>query len=339
MSTPVFVDLEISTFVDGAQSPQVPVPFPENLYEAIRHACLVEMDTESEPFEDPVETETPESPHTVASPTSLPDSTQPSRHAEESEDSDTIAEVVATSDSAFRKRFRSLSESSPSSSPPNLLLRKHSRGTSELVEYDEEEDEEDADEDEEVEESLNSDSKREDVEDEDEAVPEGQQWAALVVETAVGESQGFGYGALRCWGIATREGQMPSVFEVGQGSRSVPEPKRPERVSALRQPTLTTWIDRKDSKAYIDVPSYPPLAPLVQTLPFPKWSSSSLPISLIPYIIPSPISSPMIPLTVPLLVASSATAEVEIAEERRTRLDLAEIVDSIWRGQEPKGEV
>ncbi|GJV12659.1 hypothetical protein Tco_0477659 [Tanacetum coccineum] len=45
-------------------------------------------------------------------------------------------------DSAFRKRFRSSYESSPSSSPPDLLLRKRYRGTSELVE-DEDDEEED----------------------------------------------------------------------------------------------------------------------------------------------------------------------------------------------------
>ncbi|GKD93967.1 hypothetical protein Tco_1373804, partial [Tanacetum coccineum] len=86
---PVFVDPEISTQADGAQSPRVRVTFPEDLYEAIRQACLVETDTESKPFKDTFETETPESPHTVASPTSLPDSTPPTRHAEDSVDSDT----------------------------------------------------------------------------------------------------------------------------------------------------------------------------------------------------------------------------------------------------------
>ncbi|GKC44505.1 hypothetical protein Tco_1062227 [Tanacetum coccineum] len=80
MSTPVFVDLEISTQADEAQSSRVPVSFPEDPYEAIRQACLVETDTESEPFKDPVETDTPESPHTVASPTPLLDSTPPTRH-------------------------------------------------------------------------------------------------------------------------------------------------------------------------------------------------------------------------------------------------------------------
>ncbi|GJZ08681.1 hypothetical protein Tco_0542964 [Tanacetum coccineum] len=45
--------------------------------EAIRQAYLVGMDTESEPFEDPVETEAPELPHNVAPLTSLPDNTTP----------------------------------------------------------------------------------------------------------------------------------------------------------------------------------------------------------------------------------------------------------------------
>ncbi|GJX59266.1 hypothetical protein Tco_0290656 [Tanacetum coccineum] len=56
MSTLVFVGPEISTHADGAQSSRVPVPLPEDPYEAIRHAYLVGTDTESEPFEDPVET-------------------------------------------------------------------------------------------------------------------------------------------------------------------------------------------------------------------------------------------------------------------------------------------
>ncbi|GKG48689.1 hypothetical protein Tco_0512836, partial [Tanacetum coccineum] len=85
-----------------------------------------------------------------------------------------------------------------------------------------------------------------------------QQRAAPVVEAAVGEPLGLGYGVLRRREIASREGHMPNVFEVGQSSGSVPEPKRPGRVSALRQPTLTTWIDPEDGRAYIDVLAYPP---------------------------------------------------------------------------------
>ncbi|GKG29951.1 hypothetical protein Tco_0419849, partial [Tanacetum coccineum] len=70
---------------------------------------------------------------------------------------------------------------------------------------------------------------------EDEAVPEGQQRAALVVETAVGEPLGLGYEVLRRQEISFREGRMPSVYEV----------------------------DTEDVIAYIDGPAYPPPAPPV----------------------------------------------------------------------------
>ncbi|GJX99774.1 hypothetical protein Tco_0356793 [Tanacetum coccineum] len=382
--------------------------FSKDPYEAIRQAYLVETDTKFEPFEDLVETETPESPHTVASPTSLPDSMPPTRHAEESEDSDTsgatarmamrvlpamspglsasIAEVAAMSDTAFYKRFRSSYQSLPSSSSPDLPSRKHFRGTSELVE-DDDDDEEEEEEDKEgsgeldlVVESKDAKDEGLAVEDEgpaigdeglaagdedpgmrveslglggDEVVPEGQQQAAPVVETAVGEPLGLGYEALRHQEIASREGQMLVLFEVGREFWICTAAKRPER----------------------------------ETTPSPEWSFGSLLVSPAPFIVPSPISSPMIPLTVPSPVASLTTAETEgfltgydrdigelftrpvlawsrgrstdaqraalwhaisdtqmenqelrlqIAEKRRAQLDLAEIVDSIRRGQEPR---
>ncbi|GKA62123.1 hypothetical protein Tco_0761642, partial [Tanacetum coccineum] len=70
---------------DGGQSPRVPVPFFKDPYEAIRHAYLVE-------------TETPKSPYTVASPTSLLDSTPPTCHVEDSMDSDTSIARPMSSD-------------------------------------------------------------------------------------------------------------------------------------------------------------------------------------------------------------------------------------------------
>ncbi|GJV30746.1 hypothetical protein Tco_1391146 [Tanacetum coccineum] len=237
----------------------------------------------------------------------------------------------------------------------------------------------------------------------DEAVPEGQQRAAPDVETAMGKPLGLGYGVLRRREIALGEGWMPSVFE----------------------PTLTTWIDPEDGIAYIDVPAYPPPAPPIQTSPSLECSSSLLPVSPAPSIVPSPISSSVIPLAIPSLVVSPATAETEgflteydkdigelftrsglvrdeifsqryqfrslehkqervvvtfgaiwrpvlaleswagqtdaqrvapwhaisdtqmenwelrlqIIEERRVRLDLAEIFNSMRRGQEPRGDV
>ncbi|GKD00760.1 hypothetical protein Tco_1171034 [Tanacetum coccineum] len=74
-------------------------------------------------------------------------------------------------------------------------------------------------------------------------------------------------------------------------------------------PTLTTWKDPEDSMVYIDVPTYPPPAPLVQTPPSPEWTSGSLPISPSPSIVPSPVSSPMVPLTAPSPELSPALFE------------------------------
>ncbi|GKF02278.1 hypothetical protein Tco_0029201 [Tanacetum coccineum] len=138
----------------------------------MRQAYLDGTDTESKPFEDPVETETLESPLTVAPPTSLPESTsltlvpilrRTARMAVRVLPamspglSANMAEVAAMSESAFRKRFRSSYESFSSSSPPDLPSQKCYQGTSELAEDDEDE-EDDDEEDEEIEESLDSDS-------------------------------------------------------------------------------------------------------------------------------------------------------------------------------------
>ncbi|GJT64801.1 ORFIII-like polyprotein [Tanacetum coccineum] len=294
---------------------------PHDPYEAIRQACLVETDTESEPFEDPIDTETPESPHTVASPTLLPDSTPPACYARESEDSDTSG-VRSTSSysTAPLSPDHPLTRTSPTPTPTRASfyqrtaritvyaqpvmspIRKRYRGTSELILDTDSEEDKIGDEDNEDEghglddeghglddkgHSIESD--RLGLEGEEEVVPEGQQRAVLVVEIAI-----------------------------GQGSGSVPEPKRPERVSALRQPTLTTWTDPEDSSAYIDVPAYPPPTLPIQTPPSLEWSSGSLHVSPAASAVPSPISSPMISLTVPLPIASpvaTLTATIPVDED------------------------
>ncbi|GKA54127.1 hypothetical protein Tco_0753076 [Tanacetum coccineum] len=390
MSTLVFVDPEISTQADGAPSPRMLIPFPEDPYEAITQAYLVEADTESEPLRTllrlrhlkdsdmsgarsmPSDFTTPLSPDhplTHTTPTLVPILRRTARMAVPVPPmmlpglSASIAEVAAMSDSAFRKRFRSSYESSPSSSPPDLPSRKRYRGTSELVK-DEEEDDEREDERREDEEDEGHTAEDEDPAARDEGlaagdegpgmrveslclkgdtdIPKGQQRAAPVVETAMDEPLGL-------------------------------EPERPERVLALRQPTLTTWIDPEDGRAYIDVPAYPPPTPPIQTPPSPEWSSGSLPISLA-----SSIGSyhllclreheqERVAVTFgaiwrPVLALESWSSQtnaqraslwhvisdtqmenrelrLQIAEERRARLDLAEIVDSMRRGQEPIGDV
>nr|GEY64072.1 hypothetical protein [Tanacetum cinerariifolium] len=274
-------DVQQLTLMQNSELPSSRI-ITEDPYEAIRQAYLVGTDTESEPFEDPVETETPDSPTlsslTHTTPVLVPSLRRTARMAMRVSLamspglSTSISEVPAMFDLAFPKRFRSSYDSSPS---PTFPVRKRYRGTSELIL------DTDSEEDEEVEESLDSDSEIEDAKDEgltageegptagdegfaagdegpgmgvespslgvDEAVPGGQQRASPVVETHVGEPLGLGYGALRRREIASREGKMPSVFEVGQGFGSVQKTKRPEGVSALRQPTLTTWIDLEDA--------------------------------------------------------------------------------------------
>nr|GEW87532.1 hypothetical protein [Tanacetum cinerariifolium] len=325
-----FGTAEISTQADGAQSPRVPVPFPKDPYEAIRQAYLVRTDTESEPFEDPIETEVPESPHIVAPPTSLPDSTPPTlvpilrrttcmamcvSPAMSPGLSTSIAEVAAMFDSAFRKRFRSSYESSPSSSPPDLPLRKRYRGTSKLVEEnDEEEDDKEEDE-----KSLDSDCKSEDAKDEgptveDEDLVSGDEGLAARDEGPDTRVESLGLGL----DVVVPEGQQHAASVVktamGQSSGSVPEPKRHERVSALRQPTLTTWIDPEDGAVKDEIFS--------QRYRFRSLEHEQ-----------ERVAVTFREIWRPVLVPKSW------AEEMHERLDLAEIVNSMRRGQEPRGDV
>ncbi|GJU32373.1 hypothetical protein Tco_1175962 [Tanacetum coccineum] len=100
--------------------------------------------------------------------------------------------------------------------------------------------------------------------------------------------------------------------EIHSGYGSAPESERPERVSASRQPTLTTWTDPEDGMVYFDVLTYPPP---VQTPPSPKWTSGLLPISPSPSVVPSPVSSPMMSLIVPSPIATPATAETELGAQ------------------------
>ncbi|GJY56379.1 hypothetical protein Tco_0455494 [Tanacetum coccineum] len=401
MSTLVFVDPGISTQANGAQSSRVPIPLPEDPYEAISTppTCHVEESEGSDTSgarstsSDSTAPLSPDHPLNHTTPTLVPILRRTARMAVHvppamsPELSASIAEVAAMSDLEFRKRFRYSYESTPSSSPPDLPLRKHYR---------------------------DSDSKSEDAEDEgpnavdedpftgdkglaagdedpgigveslglggDEVVPEGQQRAAPIVETAMGEPLGFGYGALRRQEIALGEGWMLSVFEVGQGSRSVPESERPERVSAL-------------STLYCSFTYFIPMISL--TVPSPVASPTTDEAEgfltdlgaqvkmheglirdhmvrlgeLSPALLKRSLKHEQERVAVtfgaiwrPVLALESWAGQtdahraalwhaisdtqmenrelrLEIAEERRVRLDLAEVVDSMRRGQEPRGDV
>ncbi|GJZ91237.1 hypothetical protein Tco_0663164 [Tanacetum coccineum] len=281
MSTPVFVDPEIGTdtesepFEDlGTESPESPyivaspISFPDST-PPVGHIEESEGSGTSSVGSTPSNSTTPLSPDhplTRDTPVLVPSLRRTARMAVRVQPvlspgySTRIAEATSMFDVAFHKRFRSSYESSPSLSP-TLPVQKQYRGTSKLILGTDSDGDELGDE----EVSLDSDIGSEDVEDEgpaagdedlkrdglsleeeDEAVPEGQQQAALVVEKTVGEPLGLGYGALRCQELAAEEDHRYSTFEVGQGSGSAPEPERSERVSAFRQPALTTWTDLED---------------------------------------------------------------------------------------------
>ncbi|GKC98069.1 hypothetical protein Tco_1168344 [Tanacetum coccineum] len=147
----------------------------------------------------------------------------------------------------------------------------------------------------------------------------GQQRVVPVADAVICEPLGLGYGALRRRESAVKEDQVHSTFEVGQGSRSVPEPEGPERVSTFSKPTLTTWIDLEDGRTYIDVPAYVPPELPVQTPPSPEWSFGLLLVSPAPSTGPSPIPSPLISLTIPSPIASpvaTPTATISVDEDQ-----------------------
>ncbi|GJR21337.1 retrovirus-related pol polyprotein from transposon TNT 1-94 [Tanacetum coccineum] len=299
MSTPAYVDSETITQADGAQSSRVPVPLPDDPYVAVRQAQLVDTDTESDPEEAPSEAEelqslgsrvplmgeefeafeptgtrtdsshssassdstaplSPDHPLTHVSPTPTP--TRVSFHRRTARMavrtqltlspgmSARIAEAAALSPSSFCKRYRSSCETSSSSSP-TLPVRKRYR----------------------EDEGLGLEG--------EEAAPEGQQQAVLVVGTVMSEPLGLGYGTARRRALESMEEIAPSTYEVGQSSRPGPKQEGVERISAFRQPTLITWIDPEDDRVYTDIPAYAPPAAPVQTPPSPEWSLGSLPVS------------------------------------------------------------
>ncbi|GKB18711.1 hypothetical protein Tco_0852634 [Tanacetum coccineum] len=319
MSTPVFVDPESSTQADGAQSSRVPVPLPEDPYEArliwmgrtlssslsrtlliLRHLSQALAITPPIPlFES-----TP--------PILVPILRRTARMAVR------IPPVMLSGLSASITRMAAMSESTVC--------------TSELVEDSEEDDDE---EDEETEESVDSDSVSEDAEDEgptkeDKDPTTEDEGLTTGVEGPDMDDEGYGLDDesrvideeshsvesdrldLEEEEEAVPGGQQQATLVVGIADfRSAPESGRPERVSAFRQPTLTTWTNPEDGMIYIDILDYPPPAPPVQTPPSPEWTSGLLTIFPSHFDVPSPISTPMIPLTVLSPKATPAAVKTE----------------------------
>ncbi|GJT42603.1 hypothetical protein Tco_0951318 [Tanacetum coccineum] len=314
----------------------------EDPYEAIRQAYLDGTDTESEPFEDPIKTETPESSLTIAPPLFHYLMSTPTHFFLISlQDSTYGCAAATTALSSDPLLFLSMEEVDL---PSGRLW-----GTSKLLEDSEDDDE---DEEEDIKESLDSDSVSEDAEDEgptvkDEDPDVGDEGLAVGVEglgmddKSYGlddESHGMddeGHGlddeghGVESDGLGLKEeeevvlGGQQQAFLV---ERTVVSVLLGLRYGALRRQELALeedhiyssqannpphGTDLEDGMVYIDVPAYPPTAPPVQTSPSPEWTSGSLPISPSPSILPSPVSSPMLPLTIPSPIATPAAVETK----------------------------
>nr|GEZ72259.1 hypothetical protein [Tanacetum cinerariifolium] len=257
-------------------------------YDAIRQAYLVGTDTESKPFEG--EAEAPESPHFVAPPTC---------HVKELEGFGTSGARSTLSDSsAPLLSDHPLTHATPVLVPslrrttrmavcvPPTMSPGFSSGIAKVAAMFD---------------LVFRKSKSEDVEDEgpttndddpamgDEVLVAGGRGPRMGVESRGldDESHGLddeGHG-VESDGFGLGE-EDEAVLKGQSGFWFAPELERSERMSASRQPTLTTWTYLEDCMVYIDVHVYPPPAPPVQTPPSPKWSSGSFPISLSPSIIP-----------------------------------------------------
>ncbi|GKD51705.1 hypothetical protein Tco_1280681 [Tanacetum coccineum] len=143
--------------------------------------------------------------------------------------------------------------------------------------------------------------------------------AVPVVDTATDEPLGLGYEAARCRTLALADDLVPSTFEIGQSSRSVPEKQKAEETPAPSLPIRPTWVDPRDGIVFTDIECVvPPVRALVQTPPSPERSSGSLPVSLASLLVSTSIASP---------ANSSPVASPATIEARRFMAELGAQVE------------
>nr|GEW22067.1 reverse transcriptase domain-containing protein [Tanacetum cinerariifolium] len=164
---------------------------------------------------------------------------------------------------------------------------------------------------------------------------------------------GLGYEAAMRRALELTEEIVPSMYEVGQSSRSVLEQEGAERISTFTQPTLITWVDLEDGRVYTDILTYVPPTTPIQTPSSLEWSLGSLLVSQSSPIVPSPIA---LPVAIPAATISRLDAlpptlfegydrdirelytRRQIAEERHKRLELTDRVARMEMRHESKGE-
>nr|GEV63710.1 retrovirus-related Pol polyprotein from transposon TNT 1-94 [Tanacetum cinerariifolium] len=202
-----------------------------------------------------------------------------------------LTEAMELSPPSFRKRYKSSyktpssSSSSPSSSP-TLPSRKRYRGTSDLIADTKTESNESEDE--------GVDTKSEEAESEDH-----QQQVIPADDTAEDELLCLSYRKARRSTLERVRETIPSTYEVGQSSKSIPDHQTVDETPAHAHARLlvrTTLEDPEDGTLYMDIEcDILPARSLVQTPPPPvgtptsqEWFPESPPVSPI---FPSPIAT------------------------------------------------
>nr|GEY65469.1 hypothetical protein [Tanacetum cinerariifolium] len=196
-----------------------------------------------------------------------------------------VTEVMALSPSSFRKRYIYYYETpsllaSPASSPTLPIWKRYQGISKPILVTETEGNESEA-------EGIRSESKESE---EEGPGSEGEEVTRRRVQELV-------------------EDPMPSTFEVGQSSRSVPDQQVADKTHML--PARPTWVDLEDGTIYIDIKLDAPLVrALIQTPTSPEWSSSSLPISPTSLTVPSPVASPVTTLAATITVKEDEFIEV-----------------------------
>nr|GEX55985.1 hypothetical protein [Tanacetum cinerariifolium] len=298
MSTLAHSDLETISQTDEARSSRVPTPLPDDPYMAVRQAYLATiMDSESEPFEDFKEIEIPQLLPIASSPVlSLYDpylivgqAHTPAAIDTESELEEAPSETEELQPLAARTTPPS-SNQTPTSPDPTPVEESKAEGTD--LEREESEDE-----------GPNSEG--------EEAAPKGQQRQASMVEvTTADRPLGLGYCVARCRALEIAEEIVPSTFEIGQSSMSMPDRHVTDETLTPRIPAHTTWIDPEDGIVYLDIKIDPLSRAPVQTPASPEWSSGSLPVSPASLTVPSPVASPVTTPTATIAVDEDEFLEV-----------------------------
>nr|GEW20508.1 hypothetical protein [Tanacetum cinerariifolium] len=265
----------------------------------------VGTDTEFEPFEG--KARTPESSHIVAPPIS---------HVEESKGSGTFGVRSTSSDSTMPlSPDHPLPHTTPALVPFFIGLHRFSEKDEEIEDISDSYSESKGAEDE------GPSTKDEDLATRDEGLAAGVKGPSVDDESYGLDDESHGVDDES----RSLDNEGPSVEIDGHGL---------EGEEAVPEATLTTWTYSKDGIVYIDATVYPPPAPPVQTLPSPEWTSSLLPISPSPFIIPSPVSSPVIPLNVALPIDSpmaTSTAIIPLDEDQFIKERTTMTFGALWR--------